>query len=219
MESDIRVGGAQIRLQQIRLREDITLDEVQLDTKEVRFETFAAGATIQNGASVGAGYLITVAETDFSAMMAEPNLNRMLTTNLPADVPIRNIQLALLSGKVRITGQFVKSVLSLPFTVEAVPMLDNGVRIWFDFQSAKLGFKIPGAVLDVLEQFVGPSLSLDLSKLPFPVRLDEIRCEPGRLKVKGKARISWPPIQSDLPPAPFTLPTASLPTGEPDSAT
>lgn len=197
-------------MQQIRLREDITLDEVQLDTKEVRYETFAAEATGQNGASAGAGYLITVAETDFSAMMTEPNLNRMLSTNLPADVPIRNLQLALLSGKARISGQFVKSVLSLPFTVEAVPMLDNGVRVWFDFQSAKLGFKIPGAVLDVLERFVGPSLSLDVSKLPFPVRLDEIRCEPGRLKVKGKARISWPPIQSAPPPAPFSVPTAAL---------
>ena len=161
-EYDIKIGGAQIHLKQVQLRDDILIDEIHLDGKELEYQTRKTDASesVQNK--------ISVMETGFTAMMIEPNINRLLLANLPADAPVRNVRLFLLSGKARITGHFVKSVLSLPFTVEAVPVVDNGVRIHLDFQEARIGFKLPGPVLDVIEQVMNRSLSLDLSRLLFP---------------------------------------------------
>jgi hypothetical protein len=204
-EVDVRIGGAQIHLKQVQLRDDILIDEIHLDGKELEYQTrkTEASDSVQNK--------ISVADTGFTAMMIEPNINRLLMANMPADAPVRNVRLFLLSGKARITGHFVKSVISLPFTVEAVPIVDNGVRVHLDFQEARIGFKLPGSVLDVIEQVINRSLSLDLSRLSVPVRLDEIKCEPGRLTIKGQARIAWPPVSVAPPPAPFSALDRPLP--------
>ena len=213
-EFHIRMGGAQIHLQQVQLRDDILIDEIHLDGKDLQFDAepsanAAAGEKRQNTQSA-----VRVEETNFTAMMSEPNLNRLLTANLPENTPARHLRLILLSGKARITGHFVKSVLSLPFTVEAVPVVDNGTRIHLDFTTAKMGVSLPGPVLDVIEQALSRSLSLDLSRLPFPVRVNEIRCEPGRLTVKGSAKIAWPPVSFAPPPAPFSALERPISSGE-----
>ncbi len=224
-DMNIRVGGAQLHFQQVQLRDDILIDEIHLDVKNATYEERKSGAAqngqsdaqdttqgaVQNAAQNTAKNVVQVEETGFTAIVSEPNLNRLLAANVPADAPARHLRLLLLSGKARITGQFVKSVLSLPFTVEAVPVVDNGTRLHLDFQSAKMGVTLPGPVLDVIEQILNRSLSLDLSRLPFPVRLDEIKCEPGRLTVKGKARIAWPPVSYAPPPAPFSALDKPLP--------
>ena len=212
-DTNIRVGGAQIHLQQVQLRDDILIDEIHLDAKNGSFEEHKEerkGETAQNG-QTKAQSVLQIEETGFTATISEPNLNRLLAANVPADAPVRHLRLLLLSGKARVTGQFVKSVLSLPFTVEAVPVVDNGTRLHLDFQSAKMGVTLPGPVLDVIEQVLNRSLSLDLSRLPVPVRLDEIKCEPGRLTVKGKARIAWPALVAAPPPAPFSALEKPLP--------
>ncbi len=229
-DTNIRVGGAQLHFQQVQLRDDILIDEIHLDVKNASYEerkneagrdgeTTNTQSTAQNAVQNAAQNavqnavqnVIQIEETGFTAIVSEPNLNRLLAANVPADAPARHLRLLLLSGKARITGQFVKSVLSLPFTVEAVPVVDNGTRLHLDFQSAKMGVTLPGPVLDVIEQILNRSLSLDLSRLPFPVRLDEIKCEPGRLTVKGKARIAWPPVSYAPPPAPFSALDKPLP--------
>lgn len=199
------VGGAQIHLQQVQLREDLLIDEVHLDGTEIAFEAHKVVGEEEPLTK------ISVAETKFTAMMTEPNLNRLLTANMPSDVPVRGMKLALLSGKARITGSFVKSVLSLPFTLEGVPVLDNGMRVLLDFQAGRLGLPVPGPILEVVEQLLNRVLALDLAKLPIPVRLDEIKCEPGRLTIKGKARIVWPPVVAAPTPPPFSALSMPLP--------
>lgn len=218
------VGGAQIHLQHVQLRDDILIDEIHLSGKEARYEMFEAvgseginsenlnSENIKSKYKSQAPYSLSVPEMEFTAMISEPNIQRLVSANMPADSAVRNVRLLLLSGKARVTGQFVKSVISLPFVVEAVPIIDNGVRIKLDFQEARLGIKVPGLVLDVIEQVVANSLSLDLSKLSFPVRLNEIKCEPGRLTVTGKTRIKWPPVIIAPPLAPFAAMDRALPT-------
>lgn len=225
-DTNIRVGGAHLHFQQVQLRDDVLIDEIHLDIKNASYEerkgdsgqngetTYtqsAAQNAVRKAAQDVIKNVVQIEETGFTAIVSEPNLNRLLAANVPADAPARHLRLLLLSGKARITGQFVKSVLSLPFTVEAVPVVDNGMRLSLDFQSAKMGVTLPGPVLDVIEQILNRSLSLDLSRLPFPVRLDEIKCEPGRLTVKGKARIAWPPVSYAPPPAPFSALDRPLP--------
>jgi hypothetical protein len=204
----LSIGGAQVHLQNVKLREDVTIDEIHIEGGVIQIE---AGREYAEPAAIEAG------ESQFRIMMSEPNINRVLASAEGDDALVRNLRIALLSGKARVTGQIVKSVIHLPFTVEAVPVIENGVRVRLDFQGARLGISLPGPVVDVIEQIINNNnkIPLDLSRLPFPVLLDEIRCEPGRLSVSGRARLSWPPASTVITAAPFTvseLPPDNTPT-------
>jgi hypothetical protein len=200
------VGSAQIHLRDVRLRADVTVDEIHLDAGDVN---------LTGTGGVGDSFTLRTGETKFHVVISEPHINTLIEVSIPADAPVRNLRIALFSGKIRITGNVVKSVLHLPFTLDAIPVIENGVRVRLDCQSAKLGSAmgvgIPTLVVELIEQYINnnPALPLDLTRLPLPVRLDEIRCEPGRLSVMGRAKLQWPPAA--LPPAiaPFsTRPTS-----------
>jgi hypothetical protein len=195
----IEIGSAQIHLQNVLLREDILLDEVHLDGGDVQITPPAGGEPARFRSE----------ETRFRAVMSEPNLNRLLAANLPPDLPLRNLRAVLLSGRVRLTAQ--AKLLGLPLALEVVPRIENGVRVVPDWQGANLsGLSVPKALVEVLEQYLNKNL--DLTKTPFPVWLEEVRCEPGRLTVIGQARITLPPPPVTPPIAPFSareMPPAS----------
>ena len=145
----------------------------------------------------------------FRAAISEPNLNLLLEKNLPPDAPVRNLRVALYSGKARISGSAIK-ILSIPFSIDAAPVISNGVRVGFDLKTGSVvGIGLPSAVIEAIEQAVNRAVAVDLTKLPIPVFLDEARCEPGRLTLIGRARIVWPPASAAktvLPFAPRDLP-------------
>ncbi len=194
----VKIGGAQIHLQNVLLREDVLVDEVHLDGENITLDPPAD----EKAARVNGG------ETKFRAILSEPNVNRMLENNIPEDAPVRHLKIAFLSGKARISGNYIK-MMSLPFTVEAILTIQNGTRVFLDFQSVSAGgmFTLPHAVVESLEKLINEKLDFDLSQSPIPVWLDTLVCEPGRLTATGRARIVWPP-----PPIPSALPFSPLPT-------
>ena len=204
----IQFGAATLRVKNVLLQEGLLLDEVSLEGEEIHLDLPTA-ANDTFGVRTG--------EVRIRATIAEPNLNRVIALLLPADAPVRNLQVAIYSGKLEFKGQFVKSVLSLPFTLEAVPVIENGIRISLDCKAAKAsGFGLPPAAVDVVEKVLNERLTLDLGQSPLPVWLDEIRCEPGRLTVLGKGRITWPPapqpeVRSLLPLSTGAAQTSALP--------
>jgi len=193
----IEIGGAQIHLVSVRLREDILLDEVHLEGGDIRVELPAAAGEPPRLFAEG---------TVFRAMMTEVNLNRALAANPPPGGTLKNLRVAVLSGKLRLTGQIVKGI-SLPFTIEGVPRIENGTRVSLDWQNVKLGIGMPRAIVDILEEQINQTL--DLTQLPIAVWLDALRCEPGRLTAAGRARILLPPVPATPPRLPFRA-------GEPD---
>lgn len=192
----IEIGGAQIHLLNVKLREDIVLDEVHLEGGEIRIELPAAA---------GEPPRIFAEGTVFRAIMTEVNINRFLATLQPSDGMLRVQHVALLSSKLRVTGQIVKGI-GLPFTMEARPRIEHGTRISLDWQGAKLGIGMPKAIVDILEEQLDRYLSLDLTQLPIAVWLDELRCEPGRLTAAGRARILFPPVTAPPARLPFRAP-------------
>ena len=187
----IEIGGAQIHLLNVKLREDILLDEVHLEGGDIRVEIPAAA---------GEPPRIFAEGTVFRAMMTEVNLNRALAANPPPGGMLRGLRVAVLSGKLRLTGQIVKGI-SLPFTIEGVPRIENGTRVSLDWQNVKLGIGMPKAIVDILEEQVNQTL--DLTQLPVAVWLDALRCEPGRLTAVGRARLLLPPVTAPPPRLPF----------------
>jgi len=179
----ILVGAARIALENVQLREDILLDELHLEGGDIRIEPPVGEMDAR----------ITTGETRIRAMMSEANLNRLVTANLPSDAPVRSLHIALLSGRARISGKALVSIVPFPFSIEATPRVENGVRVLLDCRTATLGVDMPRAVVDVLETRINEALGLDVSALEIPIWIDEIKCEPGRLTAIGRARIAWPP--------------------------
>src|SRR5579883_1564778 len=166
----VDVGTAQIQLRGVRLREDTLLDEVDLDGGDIHLEAPPAP---------GEAGRISTGETRVRIMISEPNLNVMLTSNTPPDVPVRDLRATILSGRIRFSAQFVK-IIRLPIELEAVPRIENGIRVFLDWQGLDLfGLPVPRGIVENLAQQMNKKL--DLSQLPIPIWLDEIRCEPGRL--------------------------------------
>jgi hypothetical protein len=189
----MKIGGAQIHFQNVQLREDVLVDEVHLEGADVLLELPSAK---------GSGGIRT-GETRFRAIISEPNVNRLLENNIPDDAPVRNLKIAFLSGKAHISGSYIKMI-SLPFTVDAVPRIQNGTRVLLDFQTVSAGgvFALPQSVVETLEKMINEKLDFDLAQAPVPVWLDTLVCEPGRLTATGRVKIVWPP--SVTPLAPFT---------------
>ena len=191
----LQFGTALFQAQNVRLRPDTLLDEVRIEGADI---------SVQPPASPGDTARVQTGEMKFRATMSEPNLNLLIQANFPADIPIRNLHIALFSGKARISGQLHK-VISLPFTVEATLLITHGVRVGFDLTDVRAGIGMPAVLVEMLEQAMNRACELDLTKLPFPVYLDEARCEPGRLTVVGKARVIWPPVAAGQIVKPFSV--------------
>lgn len=194
---------ATISLRNVRFSPILTIDELILEGGDLEFTPAALGADPR----------FSSGETRFRGVMTESNVNSLLAGVLPADAPVRNLKLTLLTGRAQIKGHFVKSVMSLPFTLDAKPLLTNGIRLSLDCSATQIGgIGLPGAAVDIIERVLNEKLFLDLTDSPFPVRLDEVRCEPGRVTVIGRARLSWPlgepNVETSGPPA-SAIPSAS----------
>ena len=186
MAEPIAIETVEIKLGQVRLRPDVVLDDVRLSTTNVQ---------ITLPPEKGEKPTILADETRFSGVLTEPSLNALIAGALANNASLKNIQVALLTDKAKITGQYMAKFLPLPFTVEAIPFIENGVRVMLDFRAANAAvFSLPASWVDILETNVNGKVALDLGRLPFPVWLDTVRCEPGRLVLEGKAKLGYPLI-------------------------
>ena len=122
-------------------------------------------------------------EVDLEAMIHESALEAFVKSKVPENV--QEIWLSLLPDKVHIRA-VVKML--LPVTANAVCTLriEDGERVFVVLESAEaLGAGIKGLVQKQLDA-INPVL--DVSDIPFEVRLTEIRIEEGRLVATGKAK-------------------------------
>ncbi len=182
MEQKIEIGQLQLVAQNVRLPRSLTLDEVRIEAPSV----IALAPQGDQKAKVSAG------EQKLKVILSEPNLNALLTANLPADAPVKNLKAEVMSGKIKVSGHYKIA----PFTVDAVPKIENGVRVRLDLSSGKSGmFGLPSAITEYIEGEVNQKMKIDLSLLPFPTTLDAITCEPGRMVITGRTKLAYP-----LPP-------------------
>ncbi len=175
----VDVGRMHLTLKQVQLPRGLVIDEAVLD-----FEGIHAVAPGREGAPPTA----TVNESHVRVMFSEPNVNGLLSANAD-QIPFHDVAVVILTGKIRIHATYVKSILRLPFVVECVPRIENGVNIHLEFKDAHMGVSMPTFILDAISHGLKP---IDLNVLPVPVFIESIECEPGRITATGRARLSWP---------------------------
>lgn len=178
-------SGALITLQNVVLSPELTLDEARLEGVNWSAEREEAG-------SLKADF----GDVKFRVVVSEPNVNRALSAHIPAGFPLKNVSLSLFSGKVKISGSLVKGFISLPVAAEAVIKARNGVEVYFDLTEARAGVGLPPAVAEVIQGQMNAELraivAQQLQASPFPLYIEEIRAEPGRLIAQGKIRLRYP---------------------------
>ncbi|MDE2125091.1 MAG: LmeA family phospholipid-binding protein [Armatimonadetes bacterium] len=166
----------------VKLRADTTVDELLVEIVGLR-------GSVQPDGDVR----VTSKEAAVTAIISEVNLNRLMEASIPADAPVRSMRLAVLTGKIRLTGQVVKMGIGLPISADAVIRIEAGVRAMPDWQTmTAAGIGLPSAVVQFIENQLKSLLTLDLRDLPLPLWLSEAICEPGRIVLKGSARLNWP---------------------------
>jgi hypothetical protein len=122
-------------------------------------------------------------EADLEALIHESALEAFVKTKVPDN--IQDIWVSLLPEKVHVRAT-VRMI--IPVTANAVCTLriEEGKRVFVDLESVEvLGAGVKGLVQKQLDA-INPIV--DVSELPFEVRLTEMRIEEGRLIAVGKAR-------------------------------
>lgn len=130
----------------------------------------------------------------FEAATAKLALTEARLNILLADAPqdkVRNLDVKTYAGRIVISGkQAVIGPIYLPFTLNAQPEIESGVRLRLnvtDFHVAK-SLSLPAAVVHYIESKLNKKLgdSFDASKLLVPVRFLSVESEPGRLIISAE---------------------------------
>jgi len=178
-----QADSASITLRNFRPGHGFVIDEMVLTGDRIEIVTPADARALS----------ISIEHTRFRGMITEINLNEMLASLSLDGAPVRNLKLAIYSDRVQIKGQLIESVLSLPFVLDAKPVITRNVRLSLECSSTQIGgLGMPGPAVELIERMLLEHLSLDVSESVMPIYLDSVKCEPGRLSLTGRANISWP---------------------------
>ncbi len=155
----------------------ITLDELKL----------AAGSL---SIAPGPGGALRIADLTGTLIVTESALNRFLRGR--DEGPLRDLQIAMLTGKVRIAGRYVRLGIPVPFSFTAVPEIEGGARLRLDpRQMSVAGAPMPNFMPHLIAERINPRLAeaLDVTRLPLPVRLTGLTVETGRILLHATAMV------------------------------
>jgi len=158
-------------LKQILARGQFLIDSLQLTLFNLRY--------------VGSQpYFVSVQRSDLEVEFSDTALNNYLKTYQARYNP----EVTFEPDRVRV--RMVYEFLGTPVPIRAVGRfkIEEGRRLLFDAESADMSFQnTPGFGEKFVEDRVNPLL--DLSRIDFPARLDEIQVMQGRIRAHGSASI------------------------------
>lgn len=160
----------------VELNNGLLLDHLHLELDGVDYDT-------------GRRQVRDIKTASFEAMISENSMDQYLAGEAPQGEKIRNVRVAFGKGNsVTIAAERVTLGLGVPFRLSG-PLRVVGKRsLEFDADRLVLiGIPITGAPLRfLLDRLVTGS---NLSTLPFPVQLAEVRTSPGSLTLSGTADV------------------------------
>jgi hypothetical protein len=168
------IRSARVDARDIQFGELLSLDEIRL---------------IGSGLSYDPAGMLRVESVEATFIVTESGLNLHLEKH--TEEPLSDLQVALLNGKMRISGRY-RMLIPIPFTVTAVPEIVGGARIRLDSKQMSLvGAPIPGFGVEMIGEKINSQLvgTFDASKLPIPVRLTKLTVETGRIHLHAATSI------------------------------
>lgn len=173
MHGDLNARTATLVARDIRLANVLGIDEVKISCDGIQITTGPLGSLKLSN--------VTVALT-----ITESALNRFLSGRV--EDQLRNLQVRMLNGKVRIEGKYTV----FPFTFTAVPEIEGGARLRLNpRQMSFVGLPIPGVGTQVIGEKINTRLAggFDLTRFSVPLRLSSLIIETGRLILAAQGEL------------------------------
>jgi hypothetical protein len=180
---EITIRAAQLNAQEIQLDDQITLQEIKLSGTDIRLTSGPRGP-------------MRIADLNGSVIVTEASLNLLLKRKPPEGT--RDLEVATLTGRIRITGKHMFGPIPVPFALIGVPEIEGGARIRLNVQSVNVLGPVP--LPSVAVQGIGGAINksfsegFDATKLPIPIRLTGLVVEPGRLTLTATATVEIRPV-------------------------
>ncbi len=172
----------------VRFGDQVTVQHLSVECSELRL-----------GLPFGAAPSLLRARLQIT--INEKELNRQLVGR--QEQGLRDLALSLMTDKVRITGRYeLMGPLAVPFAVVAVPEIVGGIAIRLDIRDVSIiGAALPGFSAQMVGERINRSLAdtLNVERLGVPVRLTELRVEPGRLTAFGEAELEFSRSSGTVP--------------------
>jgi hypothetical protein len=168
----------------VELADLMTLQEVRLSASGLTFEALPGGQ-------------LAVAQADATIVVTEAMVNRLLARYPPEGG--RDIEIATLAGRVRISGKWRVNGLPVPFDLTGAPEIEGGARLRINVQQVRaLGaLVLPGFVVQGIGNKLNDAFAraFDVTRLALPVRLTKVKVEPGRILLSGTAAVEVRPCE------------------------
>ncbi len=181
-----KLARVTIEGEDVRFQNGLVLDHLSLILKGVEVDT-------------DSHKLRKIRETDFTLTIGEKNLNEFLVDEVIDGETLRKIRLQLLDNTILVKGERVVLGLGVPFEISGSLLIKGPSILELDTAQLRVvGIPFRGRVLQFLRKRI--ENAVDLSQLSFPMMVNEVRIEAGRLTLTGKAN-PMPLIERERPNA------------------
>ncbi len=171
-----QLGTVTIDGDDVQLPNGLLLDQLHLDLKGVEVDTKA-------------GRVRGVQSAHFTATVGESSLNEYLAGEAPEGETIQRLHLALGDGRVTLSAERVVFGLGIPFSFTGPLKVLPPNHIELDSKRfVVVGLPLTGAPLQFLKRRF--ESSVDLSSLPFPVKISSVTTVRGKITLDGTAEVS-----------------------------
>lgn len=168
-----RLANVTIDGDDVQLANGMVLDQLHLDLKGVEVDTER-------------GQLRRIQEARFVAAVGVFSLDQYFAGEAPEGEAFRKVRLTLNANQVTIRGERVVLGVGVPFQLTGPVRLAGPTRIEIDpTRLTVVGIPLAGLPLRFLKSRF--ESAIDLSTLPFPIQLTEVRTEEGKLILTGSA--------------------------------
>lgn len=158
----------------VQLAGGLLIDRLKLDLTNVNVDTRH-------------GRVRSIGSAQFGATIGQATIDEALAGEAPDSEHVRKLQVRILAGdRATISGERVVFGVGVPFAVSGTLRVAAPQRIEIDPTSLSVvGIDVPGILFRVLKsRFEG---AMDLSTLPFPVRVTAVTTEAGAVTLVGDA--------------------------------
>jgi hypothetical protein len=172
-----RLARVTIDGEEVRLKDTVDLASLHVQMEAVEVDTRRQ-------------LLKSVGSTTFRAVVGEAAVNDYLRRTDPPDDNTKFRVIRLADNRLRVYATYRVVGQNLDWSAEVEPRIASPTRLEFDpdrFSILGLRVPLPRSILVWLARRL--SDGLDLSRLPFPVRITAFRVEPGRLTFEGTADV------------------------------
>ncbi|HZP81409.1 MAG TPA: DUF2993 domain-containing protein [Chthonomonadaceae bacterium] len=168
-----RLANVTIDGDDVQLANGLVVDRLHLDLKGVEVDTER-------------GQLRRIQEARFVAAVGTASLDQYFAGEAPEGETFRKVRLTLEENRVTIQGERVVLGLGVPFQLTGPVRLAGPTRIEIDpTRLTVIGIPLTGVPLRFLKSRF--ESAIDLSTLPFPIQLTEVRTAEGWLTLTGSA--------------------------------